>query len=75
MKALVGKLADDGTVEVNPWDHVYETDYARMVLIGLQRRANLYLSTCEYDVRLKRRAKNRIAKKLRKANRRAGVAR
>lgn len=59
----------------SPWDKVYESSWGLMILMAMQKRETFYYGTVSYDEQQRRRARNRIARKTRKANRRAGVSR
>ncbi|MGY1946630.1 hypothetical protein [Nocardia asiatica] len=50
-------------------DNPYETPMAQGILHGLQRKKHMYEGTVPEQVKAKRRAKNKVARKSRRNNR------
>ena len=55
-------------------DNFLDTEYARAILFGLQRK-HVYMGTADSAKVAKRRAKNKVASKQRQTNRRNGSGR
>lgn len=47
----------------------YPLEYARVILIALQRKGGIYQGTALYDAVAKRRAKGKVARQSRRINR------